>query len=86
MRWNSRLLVKFPVGTGVKGWLDRRMVSVLDLGLSADGPGFKIAAATLLGNSLRQTVHTRRDSVHQAAKIGSSPLKGYGGNCRPGGK
>jgi len=59
---------------------------VLDLGLSAEGPEFKIAATTLLGNSLRQTVHTRRASVHQAAKIGSSPLKGCGGNCRPGGK
>jgi len=27
------------------------------------------AAATLSGNSLRQTVHTRRASVHQAAKL-----------------
>jgi len=27
-----------------------------------------IAAATLSGNSLRQTVHTHRASVHQAAK------------------
>ena len=29
----------------------------------------QIAAATLSGNSLRQTVHTRRASVHQAAKL-----------------
>ena len=29
----------------------------------------QIAAATLSGNSLRQTVHTHRDSVHQAAKL-----------------
>ena len=28
----------------------------------------KIAAATLSGNSLRQTVHIHRASVHQAAK------------------
>ena len=28
----------------------------------------QIAAATLSGNSLRQTVHTHRASVHQAAK------------------
>ena len=28
----------------------------------------QIAVATLSGNSLRQTVHTRRASVHQAAK------------------
>ena len=29
----------------------------------------QIAVATLSGNSLRQTVHTRRASVHQAAKL-----------------
>ena len=29
----------------------------------------QIAAATLSGNSLRQTVHTHRSSVHQAAKL-----------------
>ena len=29
----------------------------------------QIAAATLSGNSLRQTVHTHRASVHQAAKL-----------------
>jgi len=29
----------------------------------------RIAAATLSGNSLRQTVHTHRASVHQAAKL-----------------
>jgi len=62
------------------GWLGSRVVSVLDS--SAEGPGFK----SLSGNSLRQTVHTRRSSVHQAAKIGNSPLKGCRGNCRPGGK
>jgi len=28
-----------------------------------------IAAATLPGNSIRQTVHTHRASVHQAAKL-----------------
>jgi len=42
------------------------MVSVLDSG--AQGPG-SIAAATLSGNSLRQTAHTHRASVHQAAKL-----------------
>jgi len=45
----------------------------------------QIAVATLLGNSFRQTVHTRRASVHQAAKLVAT-LKGCGGNCRPGGK
>ena len=29
----------------------------------------QIAAATLSGNSLRQTVHTHRACVHQAAKL-----------------
>ena len=29
----------------------------------------QITAATLSGNSLRQTVHTHRASVHQAAKL-----------------
>ena len=45
----------------------------------------QITAVTLLGNSLRQTVH-----IHclcsTSSKIGSSPLKGCGGNCRPDGK
>ena len=49
------------------GWLCSRVVSVLDSG--AEGPGFKIAAATLSGDSFRQTVHTHRASVHQAAKL-----------------
>ena len=29
----------------------------------------QMAVATLSGNSLRQTVHTRRASLHQAAKL-----------------
>jgi len=39
----------------------------------------QIAVSTLLGNSLRQTAHNHCASVHQAAKIGSSPLEGCGG-------
>jgi len=35
----------------------------------------QIAAATLSGNSLRQTVHTRRASVHQAAKLVAAFLR-----------
>jgi len=47
---------------------------VLDSG--AVGPGFKqIAAATLSGNCLRQTVHTRRASVRQAAKLVAALLR-----------
>ena len=36
---------------------------------------FQIAAATLLGNSLRQTVHTHCASVHQAAKLVAALLR-----------
>jgi len=42
----------------------------------------QIAAAALSGNSLRQTVRVCSPS----SEIGSSPLKGCGGNCRSGGK
>jgi len=47
-----------------------RVVSVLDSG--AEGPGFK---SQLSGNSLRQTVHTHRTSVHQAAKLVAALLR-----------
>ena len=36
----------------------------------------QIAAATLSGNSLRQTVHTYCTSVHQAAKLVAALLVG----------
>jgi len=51
----------------VTGWLGSRVVSVLDSG--AEGARVQIASAMLSGNSLRQTVHTHRASVHQAAKL-----------------
>jgi len=35
----------------------------------------QIAAAMLSGNSLRQTVHTHRASVHQAAKLVAALLR-----------
>ena len=35
----------------------------------------KIAAAKLLGNSLRQTVHTHRTSLHQAGKLVAALLR-----------
>jgi len=35
----------------------------------------QIAVATLSGNSLRQTVHTRCASVHQAAKLVAALLR-----------
>jgi len=43
----------------------------------------QIAAATLSGNSLRQTVHA---SVHQAAKLVAALLRVAGVTARPGGK
>ena len=47
----------------------------------------QIAVVTLSGNSLRQTVHTHCASVQKAAElVDSSPFKGCGDNCRPGGK
>ena len=55
------------------GWLGSRVISVLDSG--AEGPRVQIAAATLSGNSLRQTVHTHCASVHQAAKLVSALLR-----------
>jgi len=35
----------------------------------------QIAVATLSGNSLRQTVHTQRASVHRAAKLVAALLR-----------
>ena len=45
--------------------------------VSAVGPGFKSQSrlATLSGNSLRQSVHTHRASVHQAAKLVTAVLR-----------
>ena len=39
---------------------------------------FQIAAATLSGNSHRQTIHTHRASVHQAAKLVAALLRAAG--------
>ena len=46
---------------------------MLDSG--AEGLGSNIAAASLSGNSLRQTVHTHCASVHQAAKLVAALLR-----------
>ena len=54
----------------IREWLGSRVVSVLDSG--AEGPGFKSQPS---GNSLRQTVHTHRASVHQAAKLVAALLR-----------
>ena len=63
------------------GWLGSQVVSVLAWDLWV-----QIAAATLSGNSLRQTVCTNCASVHQAAKLLAALIRVAGDNCRPGGK
>ena len=67
----------------IVGWLGSRVVSVLDSG--AEGPGFKSQArrcrVTVLGKLFTPIV-----PLFTISKIGSSPFKGCGGNCRPGGK
>jgi len=55
-------------------WLGSRVISVL-YSASAEGARVQIAAAMLSGNSLTQTVHARRASVHQAAKLVAALLR-----------
>ena len=55
------------------GWLGSRVVSVLDSG--AEGPGFKSQPRRCRVTSLRQTVHTHRASVHEAAKLAAALLR-----------
>jgi len=54
------------------GWLGSRVVSVLNSG--TEGPGFK-SQSRRCRISLRQTAHTRRASVHQAAKLVAALLR-----------
>ena len=72
VRWNSRLPVKFLIGSVVRGWLGRRVVSMLDSG--AEGPGFK-SQPRRCRVTVRQTVRTHRASVHQAAKLVAALLR-----------
>ena len=53
------------------GWLGSRVV----IGLRRRRARVQIAAVTLSGNSLRQTVHTHRASVQQAAKLVAALLR-----------
>ena len=55
------------------GWLGSRVVSVLEL--RRRRARVQIAVATLSGDSLRQTVHTHCESVHQAAKLVAALLR-----------
>ena len=65
------------------GWLGSRVISELDSG--AEGPGFKSQSrrcrVTVLGKLFTPIV-----PLFTKQQIGISPLKGCGGNCRPGGK
>jgi len=65
--------------TNYVGWLGSRVVSVLDS--CAEGPGFKSQPrrCQVLGKSLTPIVPLFSESE-------SSPLKGCGSNCKPGGK
>jgi len=61
---------------GACGWLSSRVVSVLDSG--AEEPGFKLqqrCCRITACNSLRQTVHINRASVHEAAKLVAALLR-----------
>jgi len=53
------------------GWLGSRVVSVLRRRRAR----VQIAAATLSGNSLRQTVHTHCVSIHQVPKLVAALLR-----------
>jgi len=53
-------------------WLGSWVVSVLDSG--TEGPGFK-SQSQRSGNSLRQTAHAHRASVHQAAQLVAALLR-----------
>ena len=57
----------------LKGWLGRRVVRVLDSGTKK--AWVQIAVVTLSGNSLGQTVHIHRASVHQGAKLVAALLR-----------
>ena len=63
----ARHTVRAAFAAVADGCLGSRVVSVLDSG--AEGPGFKSC------NSLRQTVHTHRASVYQAAKLAAALLR-----------
>jgi len=72
--WRFRNAI-FANNQRYRGWLGSRVVSVLDSGLRRRRAWVQIAATTLSGNSLRQTVHTHCASVHQAAKLVAALLR-----------
>jgi len=55
----------------------------LALGTQAQKARVPIVAATLSGNSLRQTVHTHCASVHQGAKLAAALLRAENNGSLP---
>jgi len=53
----------------IGAWVHGSVAEWLACWTQAQKAWVQIAAATLSGNSLRQTVHTHRASVHRAAKL-----------------
>jgi len=68
----ARWKIVFSISSVGLGCLGSRGVSVLDS--DTEGPGSN-RSRVAVGNSLRQTVHTHRASVHQAAKLVSVLLR-----------
>jgi len=64
-----------PVGADGKVWEWYVPWGGLRVGLRPRRAWVQIAAATLSGNNIRQTVHTHRTSVHQAAKLAAALLR-----------
>ena len=68
----------FAHGPANAGW-GGSVTELLANWTQGKGDWVQIAAAMLPGNSLRQTVHTHRASVHQAAKLVAEPSYGLRG-------
>jgi len=74
VHYKSQPYAKRQKSTGyLSGWLDSRVVSVLDSG--AVVARIQITAATLSGYSHRQTVLTSHASIHQAVKLVAALLR-----------
>ena len=65
-------------------WLGSRVVSVLDSG--AEGPGANKSQPRRCRVTVSGKLFTPIVPLFTKQQNGSSPLKGCGGNCRPGGK
>jgi len=69
---SSKTITDLQLSLPQNALIGSRVVSVLDS--SAEGPGSN-KAATLSGNSLRQTAHTHCAFVHLAAKLLAALLR-----------